>query len=924
MSSHIRVCVLSVLLCLSCMLVHRTAQANHVSGADLFYEYSFGNTYRITLVIYGNCDPNPSSANAFATLPGASPRIKVYDSASLQTTVSLVWQGDSVDVTPVCSAQKFNTACQNPNSSLPGIRRFTYVGYYTLNHTSANWRFLFEGQMGNGGAQAGRYNGITNIVSAGSNIMALEARLNNKVGNNSSPQFTTIPTPFYCVNVAQQYNLGANDLNGDSLQFSLVPGMMASGGTITSVSYNTGFSATNPLAVSSGSFSFNSATGQMNFTPNNTQVSLVVQSVNEYRNGVLVGTAMREMNFVVLSNCNNTPASSMIDTAKNNSGFGGLADGARDFNICYGTDSALFKIVALNAAKDTITVSVAGLPAGISINVDSTNKTQPVISIHWTSTGAPPGNHTFYVTYKDNGCPLTSTQTMAYTIHVIRPNQLSAYLIAPTQCVHQAWVDFSITNGLTPRSIYLRQSGNLIKSYRDSTGHLQDSLPPGLYDVEIRSDRLDCPTLVTLIVPDSGTYPNRPRVVSPIFYCLKDVALSLVAQADSGAVTRWFTSGGGYIGQAPTPRTDSVGIFFWTVEQQYKTCRSLRDTVQVYVTKRPIAQFSGPESICLYDTANFHFTGTVGVGPILDYRWNFLGAGYVTGDSVGPWHVRWFDTGYKVIILQVDENKCASFPYRDTIYVKQVPYAGFDVSDACQFDTALIRYNTIPPAGLQYAWAFDEALAPDSSGPGPYALRWTTPGEKHLSLTVNLNGCTDTRQRSLNIYPKPEAGIDYDPAKLCMGDLISMTGSGGGSYLWTSSDPNVKSSDQPVFTALVLRPQSIHLIVSNEWNCRDTASEVLSTVERCCRFSYPNAFTPNGDQHNDVFRVVTYGNQIQFEISIYNRWGERVFHGDNAQTGWDGRFNGYDCEAGTYFYLVRAECYTGQKEEHKGELLLIR
>ncbi len=906
------------------LALQKPASANHVSGADFYYEHSFGNTYRVTLVIYGNCDPNPSSASSFATLPGASPRVKVYDGTSLQTTINLSWQHDSVDVTPVCSSQRINTACQNPNSSLPGIKRFTYVGYYTLNHTSANWRFLFEGQMSSGGTSAGRYNGITNITGAGMNIMALEAKLNNSGGNNSSPQFTTIPTPFYCVNVAQQYNLGASDPDGDSLVFSLVPGLMSSGGSLTNVTYNTGYSATNPLSVTTGSFSFSSTTGQMNFTPNNTQVSLVVQRVDEYRNGVLVGTAMREMNFVVLTNCNNTPATSKIDTSKSNSVSGGAVAGPNDFNICYGADSAEFNIIALNAAKDTIVVSVAGLPTGVLATVDSSNKTQPIVTIHWTSTGAPPGSHTFFVTYKDNGCPLTSTQTMAYTIHVIRPNQMSAYLIAPTQCIHQAWVDFTFTNGLSPRSIFLSQSGNLFKSYRDSTGHLQDSLPPGRYDVEIKSDLLDCSTFTTLIVPDSGTYPNRPIAVDSIFYCLKDVAIPLVAKADSGAVIRWYNSTGNYVGTGPTPLTDSVGIFFWTVEQQYKTCRSRRDTVQVYVTKRPIAAFEGPESVCLNDTASFHFTGTVGVGPILDYRWQFVGAGFYSGDSTGPWQVRWYDTGYKVVILQVDENKCASFPFRDTLYVKQVPYAGFDVTDACQFDTANIRYNTVPPPGLQYAWSFDGAENIDSTGPGPYALRWATPGDKHLSLTVNLDGCTDTRERSLSIFPKPEADIIYDPVKLCMGDEISMTGTGGGSYFWGSSDPSVKSSDQPVFNALILRPQTIRLIVINDWNCRDTASEVLSAVGRCCRFSYPNAFTPNGDQHNDIFRVVTYGNQIQFEISIYNRWGERVFHGDDAHTGWDGTFKGQACETGTYFYHVTAQCYTGQKEEHKGELLLIR
>lgn len=905
------------------------ALANHVSGADLYYEHISGYTYRVSLVIYGNCDPNPNTTGPFATLASATPSIDVFNNGIRYTTMTLLRQGQPTDVTPVCSSQKSNTACVNPNGSLPGIMRFIYQGTVTLSGTSANWLFHFDGTLGSGTiADAGRYNGITNIVNAGSNIMALEARLNNVGGPNSSPQFTTIPTPFYCVNVAQQYNLGAFDINGDSLSFSLVPGLLGvgrTGGGGGIVTYNSGFSATNPLAVSAGTFSFSTATGQMNFTPNNTQVSLVVQRVNEYRNGVLVGTAMREMNFVVLANCNNTPASSRIDTTQSPGAvFGGVVAGPNDFNLCYGVDSAFFRIIALNVAKDTISsVSVAGLPAGVTALVDSSIKTQPVITIVWKNTSAAPGNYTFYVTYKDDGCPLTSTQTMAYTIHVVRPNQMGMFVVAPTQCAHQALVDFSFFNGLAPRTVTLSQGGTVVKTFRDSTGHVRDSLPAGSYDVLITSDALDCPSLMTLVVPDSGLYPNKPGV-APFFYCLNDRAVPLSAQADSGATLRWYASSGALIGLAPTPRTDTPGIFFWTVEQKVKTCVSLRDTVQVYVTRRPVAAFSGPEKICQNDSASFTFTGTVGVGPILDYSWSFGGAGYMQGDSAGPWRVHWYDTGYKFLTLRVDENKCSSLPFLDTIYVKQAPYAGFDVANVCQFDTVRIRYNTQPPRGLIYAWSFGGANASDSSGPGPYVLSWSAAGPKALALTVSLDGCIDTRHRSLTVFPKPEAGIVYEPEKLCMGDRIIMTGTGGSSYLWQSSDTFVHSSDQPVFTTLVLRPQTIRLIVANAWNCYDTASETISTVHPCCNFAYPNAFTPNGDQRNDIFRIITYGNQVQFELSIYDRWGARVYHGDNALEGWDGTFKGKACDVGTYFYRVTAECFTGHKEEHKGELMLLR
>ena len=92
----------------------------------------------------------------------------------------------------------------------------------------------------------------------------------------------------------------------------------------------------------------------------------------------------------------------------------------------------------------------------------------------------------------------------------------------------------------------------------------------------------------------------------------------------------------------------------------------------------------------------------------------------------------------------------------------------------------------------------------------------------------------------------------------------------------------------------------------------------------CCGFSYPDAFTPNGDGRNDRFRVVSYGNQAQFGLSIYNNWGQRVYYGLDPAEGWDGLFGGKPCDAGTYYYFVSATCFTGRRESHKGSLVLIR
>ncbi len=87
----------------------------------------------------------------------------------------------------------------------------------------------------------------------------------------------------------------------------------------------------------------------------------------------------------------------------------------------------------------------------------------------------------------------------------------------------------------------------------------------------------------------------------------------------------------------------------------------------------------------------------------------------------------------------------------------------------------------------------------------------------------------------------------------------------------------------------------------------------------------PNTFTPNGDGKNDVFRIMTKGNQELSSFIIMDRWGKRVFETVNQYEAWDGSYNGEPQDIGTYNYFLRYRC-TGSKEimEMKGDVILLR
>lgn len=454
--------------------------ANHLVGMDLYYTWVSGNTYKITLIAYANCG-SAGPGTAYDALPTNAPTVHIYNGNSYVDEVTLSIQAPStgVEITPVCPADLLLTQCTNTGFTIPGIKKFVYSANYTLPGTSAVWRFLFTGSMASSSFIAGRAISITNISSTPATYIQLVDTLNNTTSHNSSPFLSVVPTPFFCLDASDNYNPGATDPEGDSLKFSLVTGMSgtassASGGPVT---YISPYTPTAPLAASS--FVFDSHTGQISFVPNALQRSLVVYNIDEYRGGVFVGSSQREMTFLVLT-CTNTAASGGLVAAT-----AGIIDDSTHFHIC--ANSGAFS-VSINPTEpgspNLITVTSSGMPAGATFNVVGNGTTTPHCTFSWSSTGVTPGAYTFFVTFTDNNCPLSGTQTLAYTITIVAAPTISYTLLSAATCTKKAAISVIPGGGGIPWAVKLSNSASpfdTIQSFPFVYTSFTDSLSPGSY-----------------------------------------------------------------------------------------------------------------------------------------------------------------------------------------------------------------------------------------------------------------------------------------------------------------------------------------------------------------------------------------------------------------------------------------------------------
>ena len=106
--------------------------------------------------------------------------------------------------------------------------------------------------------------------------------------------------------------------------------------------------------------------------------------------------------------------------------------------------------------------------------------------------------------------------------------------------------------------------------------------------------------------------------------------------------------------------------------------------------------------------------------------------------------------------------------------------------------------------------------------------------------------------------------------------------------------------------------------------CNDTTCQMVSNIYTT-KIVIPNVFTPNGDDHNDYFKIDILG-EFKYDMMIYNRWGTKVFTSTDKNNMWNGKDNntGADCADGTYFYIFTYQLKGHEVQTVHGTVTLIR
>ncbi len=407
------------------------------------------------------------------------------------------------------------------------------------------------------------------------------------------------------------------------------------------------------------------------------------------------------------------------------------------------------------------------------------------------------------------------------------------------------------------------------------------------------------PTTMTIEVFAGDTPIFDP--VDPI--CQGDPAITLPTVSNDGIAGTW------------TPSFNNMQ----TTEYTFVPSDPCANTTTLIVEVFPLPTVSAGNDLLVCQGETIILSGT----GATNYTWS---GGVVNGIPFTP------PVGTNTYTVTGETNGCTATD-QVTVEVQTAINVTFesDVQEECSL-LPITFTNTSQGNSASCLWSFGDGNT--LSGCESVQHTYAQTGCFNVTLTVTSDaGCvsSSTINDMVCIQSGPIANFDADPRVVTVTntqvDFINLS-VGASNYEWFFGDGNTSTQVNPsnVYPDVADEFYDFILVAYNDIGCPDTARSIIE-VQDDLIFYVPNAFTPNGNDVNDIFKpIFTSGfDPFNFNLLIFNRWGEVLFESNNAEVGWDGTYGGEIVKEGTYIWKIQfRNQYTDRREMHTGHVTLLK
>ncbi len=395
---------------------------------------------------------------------------------------------------------------------------------------------------------------------------------------------------------------------------------------------------------------------------------------------------------------------------------------------------------------------------------------------------------------------------------------------------------------------------------------------------------------------------------------------------DPDATYEWTPEAGLSCVDCPDPIVTATDNIEYTVMAEVFGCPT-SGLYQTSIIQPPVLNLTPDQPICFEESItlsnNIPQANTT-------FTWTSTDPGFSTTD-INPTVMPTQDASYTIV---ADNGICPSTS--ETVNIEVVQPISFTVSEddeVCLGDDFTLTATPTPSSSADtYLW-----IGPNATGMTTASVDITAFGAGERFYTVNFsNGCEQLSEEilvlvndvirvdSFSFEPFQAEGDCFDEGEQIAITVALDSIDAGARYVWTQNGQNIGTSSRSVETQILTEdPVSFNLQITTSNGCI-TETGIGPFCVNPARAAMPNAFTPNSELNN-FFNIQTVGLYEEVEsFRIWNRFGDLVYNNNNPNMGWDGRVDGKLAPSDVYLYQITIRKFTGEIEEFRGDVTLIR
>ena len=920
MSRFLNACM-ALLLFLNLLLPHQT-NGTHLMGGELTYVYDGsmpgGKFYVVNLIVYRYCDstinPAPLDQSMFLgiyTGPTGGPlNWTLTEFLTLTGSTFVTSNGGSTG----CNFTA--TAC---------IERGEYEAFIFLPDTVDGYHLFVERCCRNGN--------IGNINLPGSAGMTYYAFIPPGI-INSTPQITDVNIPYLCSGDTISIVNNAFDPDGDSLSYEFIMPYNGYSSTLNAapdpeldnnpyilpipeVVFAPGYNLINVFGPGTYA-SIDPVTGLTNYYVPNQGFYVAAIEIKEYRNGVQISAIRRDLQFVaIVCTPNNLP---VITTP-----------GSNTFSIGEG-QTLCFTVTASDSEGDSLYLTASGpLLDSTLVNPSGTiaaasGDSMVSSQFCWTPVCGMANTvpYQFFITIRDNGCPAKIINEI-YSVYVTSGPASQTPAVAVQQfpqglICQGSTVTFNANPVLPGNAPVYQWYLNGSAAGTNSSSFVPASLNNG--DVVTVTMISNAPCAITdtahsppyPVVINSQPAPQLSLTSNPAdFLCPQQICFFNCSVTNGGAPSyQWYLNGtpSGSNGPVFTAANPSGIMTVYAVVTPSTGCPpETTDTIvfDIQPILNPDAYITASTNDSLCPGEQLSFTADASdTGEPPEFAWYLNGT--FTGNTTSQFSFVPIAHGDEVYVTVTSDYECLS-PATATSDVYTVNL--FSPLQVAIEDGPLEICSELP-LELEYSHSGGNSatwtLSWEGGGTTFPGNVFIPPATGYYTLTADDECFLPVKDSVfVEVLPLPFSDFIYNPENPSIFiPHVQFTNLSTGAIAWNWQLDSVTSATEmhPSHDYPVSGDYPVRLVSTNQFGCTDTMIRVIE-IENIITAYVPNSFTPNGDGINDLFGLSGFATG-GYAMSIYNRWGIKIFNSESGYGMWNGKAtDGDTAPAGVYVYSIR-------------------